>query len=62
MDLVSNLMASLKGCTTPPINVLLGPKRIWLKANTFRSTKVKKATLSKRGINVSITFKPFLNK
>lgn len=29
---------------------MLGPNRIWLKANNLRSNKVKKATVTNRGI------------
>lgn len=45
----NNLIASEKGWRIPINPTLLGPSRIWLKANSLRSNKVKKATTTKRG-------------
>ena len=45
--LENSLTASAAGCRTPHAPTLLGPTRIWLSLNTLRSSKVKKATLTK---------------
>ena len=54
---VNSLIASANGWRIPIIPTLLGPFRIWMYANTFRSSSVKKATPT----NTQITKRMYLN-
>lgn len=46
----NNFMASAIGCKIPTIEILLGPLRIWVRARTFRSIRVKNAMAARARI------------
>ena len=59
---VNSLKASNKGWTNPIKDTLFGPKRLWNKAITFRSNKVKKATESKIKIECTAQQRNIISK
>lgn len=52
--LENSFTASAAGWSIPQTPTLLGPTRIWPSPKTFRSKRVKKATLIKTGIMVTL--------
>lgn len=46
--LINNFNPSAKGCKIPNVPILIGPWRIIIPANNFRSNKVQNATLNNK--------------